>query len=214
MQTVYKCDFLSVDVDLPLSSPSAVDAYFDSLFTLSTERRHTPGLVRLVSDSFHVVVFSLLLEYLPTSSQRVRCCQQAWRLLAVDGLLVIVTPDSRRQHRNRRVAADWRRDIESIGFTRWRYEKLEHVHCMAFRKVTVGDVSGQQRIEPGLPTSENPLRIPQDREIDDDDDEDDDNAAADGNTGDKICDIEERAQTVDLLTDVCRELSAVDLCDI
>jgi 25S rRNA (adenine2142-N1)-methyltransferase len=203
VQTVYKCDFLGVDIGAPLSSPSAVDAHFDSLLHMPTDERRSSGIIRFASESFHVVVFSLLLEYLPTSYQRVRCCQQAWRLLALDGLLVIVTPDSRRQHRNRRVAADWRRDIESIGFARWRYEKLEHVHCMAFRKV-IGD--GRRPLEPGMPSSVNPLRIPQDH----DDDDGDEVAAVDGKTGD----IEDSSQTIELFTDVYRELSAVDCCDV
>ena len=29
----------------------------------------------------------------------------------------------------------WKAAIESMGFRRWRYEKLEHLHCMAFRKI-------------------------------------------------------------------------------
>ena len=29
---------------------------------------------------------------------------------------------------------DWRLAIESIGFQRSCYEKLEHIHCLAFRK--------------------------------------------------------------------------------
>jgi len=164
IQTVYRCDFLRANIVNPLPSSQAVDAYFDSLVDTSTADRHTVGLDRLVAESFHVVVFSLLLEYLPTSHQRVLCCQSAWRLLAVDGLLVIVTPDSRRQHRNGRVATDWRRDVESIGFARWRYEKLEHVHCMAFRKV-VDEGEGRRRIVPGSPSSVDALRIPQDRDV-------------------------------------------------
>jgi SAM-dependent methyltransferase len=175
---------------------------------LSNEERRLRGIVRFASGSFHVVVFSLLLEYLPTSRQRVQCCQQAWRLLTLDGLLVIVTPDSRRQHRNRRVAADWRRDIESIGFARWRYEKLEHVHCMAFRKV-IDDARGP--FEPGMPSSFNPLRIPQDR---DDGDDGDEAAAVDGETGDARCGKEDSSRVVERFTDVCRELSTVDCYDI
>ena len=28
----------------------------------------------------------------------------------------------------------WKTAIETIGFTRWKYQKHEHTHCMAFRK--------------------------------------------------------------------------------
>ena len=41
----------------------------------------------------------------------------------------------------------WKEAIESLGFKRWKYVKQEHLHCMAFRKVTyeqsllVSDVS-------------------------------------------------------------------------
>jgi len=112
-----------------------------------------------VAESCHVVAFSLLLEYLPTSRQRVACCQTAWKLLVVDGLLLIVTPDSRQQHRNRRFTRDWRNSIESVGFARWRYEKLQHLHCMAFRKLET-DIS-----EPGQPESiDSALCIPQDED--------------------------------------------------
>jgi hypothetical protein len=29
----------------------------------------------------------------------------------------------------------WKKAIESLGFVRWHYIKLKHLHCMAFRKV-------------------------------------------------------------------------------
>ena len=29
---------------------------------------------------------------------------------------------------------NWKTAIESIGFKRWQYVKLEHIHCMVFRK--------------------------------------------------------------------------------
>ncbi|KAH9496540.1 25S rRNA (adenine2142-N1)-methyltransferase [Bulinus truncatus] len=29
----------------------------------------------------------------------------------------------------------WKLALENLGFLRWKYEKKEHVHCMAFRKV-------------------------------------------------------------------------------
>jgi len=48
---------------------------------------------------FHGIVFSLLLEYLPSPKQRWTCCVKAHQLLQVNSVLVIITPDSNRQHR-------------------------------------------------------------------------------------------------------------------
>ena len=104
-------------------------------------------------SSFHVVVFSLLLEYLPCPKQRWKCCRNAHKLLATNGLLVVMTPDSHHVGKNAKMMKSWKAAIESIGFRRWRYEKMEHIHCMAFRKVeeegssegdrmVVGDKSG------------------------------------------------------------------------
>ena len=81
-----------------------------------------------------MVVFSLLLEYFPASSQRFKCCQNAHKLLKFNGILVIITPDSHQQHRNAHIMKSWKMAIEEIGFKRWRYVKLEHLHCMVFRK--------------------------------------------------------------------------------
>lgn len=165
LQDVYRCDFLNIEISQPLSSSSDINDYvtqlsnhvgnIDSCFNADSHNCLSQSLSSFVSETFHVVVFSLLLEYLPTNRQRVVCVQNAWKVLRPDGLLVIITPDSKRQHRNRRVAVDWRRDVEEIGFVRYRYEKLQHVHCMAFRKVV-----GRQGL--GWPSSHCPLRIPQD----------------------------------------------------
>ena len=133
---------LNLNLTAPLKSDGDVDSYFQSLQRMDS--KEVTSLNSFVAESCHVVVFSLLLEYLPTSRQRVACCQTAWKLLVVDGLLLIVTPDSRQQHRNRCFTRDWRKAIESVGFSRCRYEKLQHLHCMAFRKVTTDDSQPQQ----------------------------------------------------------------------
>lgn len=57
-------------------------------------------ITHLPPSSFHTVVFSLLLEYLPSTSQRLKCCLKAHRLLVTHGLLVIITPDSHRWIQN------------------------------------------------------------------------------------------------------------------
>lgn len=89
----------------------------------------------LIENSYQVVVFSLLLEYLPSSDLRWICCMKANHVLRLDGILCIVTPDS--SHVNKRASQmkSWKKALEHLGFKRWRYEKLQHLHCMVFRKV-------------------------------------------------------------------------------
>jgi len=146
LQSVFKSDLLHLNLALPLTSDAEVDSYFEHLQQIAASEERT-SLDSFIAESCHAVVFSLLLEYLPTSRQRVECCRTAWRLLVVDGLLLIVTPDSRQQHRNHRFTCDWRRAIESIGFARCRYEKLQHLHCMAFRRLVTDNC------QPGWPES-------------------------------------------------------------
>jgi len=89
----------------------------------------------LQSESFDVVVFSLMLSYLPTQQQRWDCCVKAYRLLCDNGLLLLVESDSAHQHRNAHQIRAWKSALQSIGFIRYRYEKLTHLHCMAFRNM-------------------------------------------------------------------------------
>lgn len=148
--SVQFCDFLHVETTRPLQV--ACD-------TLETYLKNLKSPVdKLPKCSFHVVVFSLLLEYFPSPYQRWICCQKAYELLMVNGLLLIVTPDSHKQHRNAPMIKSWKKAIEEIGFIRWRYIKLEHLHCMAFRKI-------QKEEETSLFVSEitpDMLYIPQD----------------------------------------------------
>ena len=115
----------------------------ESIATQSRLENLTSPVTSLPARSFDVVVFCLLLEYLPSPAMRWQCCKNAFHLLKLNGLLVIVTPDSHKQHRNAGMIRSWKGAIESLGFLRWKYEKLEHIHCMAFRKV-------QSEIEHGL----------------------------------------------------------------
>lgn len=110
-----RCDFLQVPI--------------------SEEFNENDGIVSsLKRESYDVVVFSLLLEYLPRSEQRLTCCEKAYEILKGDGLFVIVTPDSSHQNKNMNMIKSWKAALENLGFARWRYEKLQHLHCMAFRK--------------------------------------------------------------------------------
>ncbi|CAD5115624.1 DgyrCDS4579 [Dimorphilus gyrociliatus] len=113
--TVRRCDFLQVPISEGLTE------YEDTISCLCKE-------------NFDVVVFSLLLEYFPSSEQRHICCEKAYEVLKGDGLLVIITPDSSHQNKNMNMIKSWKLAMENLGFTRWRYEKLQHLHCMAYRK--------------------------------------------------------------------------------
>lgn len=112
---VFKCDFLSVKAG-------------DTLI-VSDEK-----LNELPKSYFDIVVFSLLLEYLPSSRQRLVCCEKAYELLKSEGLLIVITPDSNHVGANAKYMKSWRYVLAKMGFSRIKYEKLPHVHCMAFRK--------------------------------------------------------------------------------
>jgi len=87
-------------------------------------------------QSFDVVVFCLLLSYFPHPAQRLKCCFNAHKILRTHGLLLVVTPDSSHQNKHAALMKKWKIGIEGLGFSRWKYSKEEHLHCMAFRKVT------------------------------------------------------------------------------
>ncbi|XP_046665237.1 S-adenosylmethionine sensor upstream of mTORC1 [Homalodisca vitripennis] len=119
---VIKCDFLSVNIDI--GTKVIENPCFD-----------------LPAEHFDVVVFSLLLEYFPFSDQRFRCCANAYKLLKPGGLLFILTPDSKHATANSKVMKSWRYALASLGFWRVSYQKLRHLHCMAYRKCVDPQVS-------------------------------------------------------------------------
>lgn len=94
----------------------------------------TANSSELCAEYYDVIVFSLLLSYLPSTKQRMTCCINAHQVLQLHGLLLIVTPDSSHQNKHARLMTQWRQCIEAVGFHRWKYEKLAHLHCMAFCK--------------------------------------------------------------------------------
>ena len=47
----------------------------------------------------------------------------------------MVTPDSSHQGKNQDQMRRWRAALASVGFGRAYYEKLDHLHCMAFSKL-------------------------------------------------------------------------------
>ncbi|XP_077528836.1 S-adenosylmethionine sensor upstream of TORC1 isoform X2 [Haemaphysalis longicornis] len=118
---VVECDFLKLRV-----VPGPIE--------VSDRTPRTTPLEALQEGSFEAVVFCLVLEYLPSCVQRWSFCRKAAALLRLNGLLFIVTPDSKHQQRNAAMIASWRKALEHIGLLRIRYEKRQHLHCMAFRK--------------------------------------------------------------------------------
>ncbi|KAK4877168.1 hypothetical protein RN001_009674 [Aquatica leii] len=111
------CDFLNVEITA------------DSIVLIDNGAVH-----KLPQCTYHVVLFSLLLEYLPSAEQRMLCCKKAYDLLCHEGLLIIITPDSKHVGANAKYMKSWRYNLAKIGFSRIKYEKLSHIHCMAFRK--------------------------------------------------------------------------------
>ncbi|XP_045036851.1 S-adenosylmethionine sensor upstream of mTORC1-like [Daphnia magna] len=125
LESVYQCDFLNI----PLGKTTVIDG--QSVLSLATNQFHCIGIL---------CIFFLLLEYFPSPSQRWTCCEKAHLLLLREGILIIITPDSKAAHSNSKVMRSWREALSAIGFKRIKYEKLQHAHCMAFRKNSVESV--------------------------------------------------------------------------
>ncbi|XP_048463858.1 S-adenosylmethionine sensor upstream of mTORC1 [Rhincodon typus] len=133
VESVYKCDFLNLQLQQPLQlAQDAIDAF---LKQLKNPIDSLPG------ELFHVVVFSLLLSYFPAPYQRWICCKKAHELLALHGLLLIITPDSSHQNRHAYMIKSWKTAIESLGFKRYKYVKFSHMHLLAFRKISLQTTS-------------------------------------------------------------------------
>lgn len=115
-----QCDFLSIDIHKK-----------------SSDRIPTDSKVILYEESFDIVVFSMVLEYLPATEQRAVFCFKAWQLLRLNGLLILISPDSKSLHHNAPMMKSWKTALESIGFFRVKYDKLKHLHCMAFRRCSM-----------------------------------------------------------------------------
>ncbi|EZA60229.1 hypothetical protein DMN91_011214 [Ooceraea biroi] len=114
---VLRCDFLNVAIGRET--------------VLSPDSRE---IHQLSASSFDAVVFSLLLGYMPCPRQRYTCCRNAYDVLKSGGALIIVSPDSKHVGANAKLMKSWRYTLSKLGFMRIRYEKLRHIHCLAFRK--------------------------------------------------------------------------------
>lgn len=123
-EDVYKCDFLNVVIT---KNPN------------NEINKNT--ITHLTECSFHIVVFSLLLEYIPTPELRLQCCKNAYDLLKDEGILLIITPDSKHVGANAQLMKSWQFVLAKLGFSRFKYEKLKYIHCMAFRKCIDSNVA-------------------------------------------------------------------------
>lgn len=120
---VQYCDFLNTPV---------LNNEFDNLDEKS---------LYIASCSYDVVIFSLLLEYMPSSEQRLICCKKAYDILDSEGILIIITPDSKHVGANAKLMKNWRYTLALMGFSRIKYEKLVHITCMVYRKALFKDVT-------------------------------------------------------------------------
>lgn len=113
--SVYECDFLNVSIGSKLDISEG-------------------KVSQLCENYFDAVTFCFLLEYIPSPDLRLKACDNAYRILKPGGLLLINTPDSKHVGANSKIMKCWQFALANIGFSRIKYEKFKHMHCMAFRK--------------------------------------------------------------------------------
>lgn len=144
--SVLACDFLTIPIKAPPFTAGAVATSGDTFLPTDFPRcERKDNVISFAGDgrtvealhagSCDAVVFCLLLSYMPTPEMRAEACRRALAILRVGGLLVVVTPDSSHVGKAAARMKRWKTTIESLGFRRWRYSKLKHTHCMAFRAV-------------------------------------------------------------------------------
>lgn len=143
VKQVFQCDFLNVSIT--------------NSFKYDNQR-----LLQMPDSYYNVIVFSLFLEYLPTPEQRHLSCSKAYELLKPEGLLIIITPDSKHVGANVKIMKTWRHILSRIGFNRIKYEKLQHIHCMAFRKCLNKDISNRWSLLHDKDEIFEKMHIPQD----------------------------------------------------
>ncbi|CAF0818636.1 unnamed protein product [Adineta steineri] len=134
----------------------------ESVHRIDILRGPQPPLISI--HSFDTIIFSLVLDYLPTCHQRLSACRIAHELLTCLGLLLIVEPDSSLRGNRQK---SWRQALEQIGFGLVSYVKVMNLHCMAFRKLITLPIMTENDLE----QISQLFNIPQDTIIDDDDDD-------------------------------------------
>lgn len=126
LQSVLECDFLSVNIVsksdqlIHCQREQCVDCQPKIPTAHETAKAARPIHIPpyLYGDYYDVVVFSLLLSYLPCTTQRLTCCINAHRVLQLHGLLLVVSPDSSHQNKHAALMVKWKQCIEAIGFHR------------------------------------------------------------------------------------------------
>lgn len=178
----YSADFEAVvAIDIAPIKGSGVLKMDFSKATISdddTELKSCHGRLRNVPRNyFDVVVFSLLLEYMPSPGQRLECARKAYEVLDNEGILLIITPDSKHVGINAKLRKNWRYTLALLGFNRIRFEKLEHVTCMVFRKAIHKQVTWRWAKMNKEDDFNEEINIPQDFNWDDEGLDDDERAA-------------------------------------
>lgn len=142
-ESVLQCDFL----DTPIGTRTVIE---------------DNKVKEIGENSYESVTFCFLLEYIPTSQLRITACQKAYDILKPGGLLTVTTPDSKHVGANSKTMKCWRYAFALMGFSRIRYQKFQHMHCMAFRKCLLKDVAIRWANIHKEPFMEYAIHIPQD----------------------------------------------------
>ena len=101
------------------------------------------SVIRVRECSQHVVIFSLLLSYLPTPKLRQQCVLNAHRVLRCNGLLIVISTRTQNRRRSRddddggNWIKQWCDGIESIGFHRTHQDVGAHLVGLSFRKTSL-----------------------------------------------------------------------------
>ncbi|CAH0677777.1 unnamed protein product [Spodoptera exigua] len=144
--SVLKCDFLNVDIG-------------------NCHLINESSATQLQKESFDVITFCFLLEYIPSSELRISACENAYKLLKPGGILIINTPDSKHVGANSKIMKCWRYTLAQIGFNRIKYEKAKFMHCMAFRKSLKKEIAQRWALLYKEPYMEYAIHIPQDSNV-------------------------------------------------
>ncbi|XP_050354838.1 S-adenosylmethionine sensor upstream of mTORC1 [Nymphalis io] len=156
-------DFLDVlAIDLCPANEYVMECDFLQVLIGADTKLIKNKVEQLQENYFDIVTFCFLLEYIPTSEMRIKACENAYRLLKIGGLLLISTPDSKHVGANSKLMKCWRHTLATLGFSRIRYEKFRHMHCMAFRKCLHKDIAVRWAILHKESYMDGSLHIPQD----------------------------------------------------
>ncbi|CAO1351792.1 unnamed protein product [Diamesa serratosioi] len=158
-----KFDVLAIDI--APSDPSVMYCDFLSVPVQKELRIDSSRIESLPANHYDVILFSLLLEYLPSSDQRLKCCEKSYQLLKPEGTLIIITPDSNSQHTNSQLMKNWQYVMSVIGFQRMKLEKLANITAMGFRKSLSKNIPTRWARIYKKPYMEYKLEIPQDRNV-------------------------------------------------